>query len=132
MSIFYVTRLGIALPALAALGLLGAIGGDATKAQAGTPLECRIDVGRSAGMVELKALISADRTTSGSYRLNVVKSGGGGSANIGQGGEFSVSAGTPQVVSSVMLGGDGRYMATLTVNANGRNFECSRRIGGSL
>lgn len=132
MPNFYVTRLGIVVPALAALGVVAAGAGSSESAKAAGPLTCEIEVNRAAGGVELQALVSAMRDTSGSYRLSVAKSGGGGSASINQSGGFELRGGAPRVVSSVNLGGDGRYTARLSVTADGRTVECTRRVGGSL
>jgi hypothetical protein len=132
MPNFLVTRLGIVVPALAALGVVAAGAGSSESANAATPLACEIEVNRAAGGVELQALVATTRDTSGSYRLSVAKSGGGGSANINQSGGFEVRGGAPRVVSSVNLGGDGRYVAHLWVTAGGRTVECTRRVGGSL
>jgi hypothetical protein len=132
MSIFYVTRHGVVVAALAALGVAAAIAqpGEAARSAPGS-LTCDIEVSRSGGMVELQALVSAPRETSGSYRLRVVKSGGGGSANIDQSGGFSVDGGS-SVVSTVNLGGGGSYTAKLSVTADGRTIECSQRVGGAI
>lgn len=132
MPNFYVTRLGIVVPALAALGVVAAAAGSGENAQAAGSLICKIEVTQAAGGVELEALVSALRDTSGSYRLSVAKSGGGGSANINQSGGFDVKGGAPRVVSTVGLGGDGRYTARLSVTAEGRTVECTRRVGGAL
>jgi hypothetical protein len=132
MPNFYVTRRGIAVPALAALGVVVAGADSSRSATAAGPLTCTIEVNQAAGGVELQALVLTTRDMSGSYRLSVAKGGGGGSANINQSGGFDVRGGTPRVVSSVSLGGNGRYAARLSVTAGGRTVECARRIGGAL
>jgi hypothetical protein len=132
MPNFYVARFVIVVPALAALGVVAAGAGSSESATAAAPLTCEIEVHQAAGGVELQALVSTTRDTSGSYRLSVAKSGGGGSANIKQSGGFDVRGGNSRVVSSVILGGDGRYTARLSLTAEGRTVECARRIGGAL
>jgi hypothetical protein len=132
MPNFSVTRHGIVVPALVALGVVAAGAGSSESATAAGPLICEIEVNQAAGGLELQALVSTTRDTSGSYRLTVAKSGGGGSANISQSGGFDVRGGAPRVLSSVSLGGDGRYTARLSVTADGRTVECARRIGGAL
>ncbi len=132
MPNFYVTRLGIVVSALAALGVVAAAAGSGQSAKAPGSLTCDIEVNQAASGVELQALVSALRDTSGSYRLSVAKSGGGGSANINQSGGFDVRGGAPRVVSTVSLGGDGRYSARLSVTAEGRTVECTRHVGGAL
>lgn len=132
MANFHVTPLGIALPVAAALGLMAAGVGSSETAKAGGSLTCAIEVGQFGGGLELQVLISAPRDTTGSYRLSVTKSGGGGSADINQSGGFELQGGQPRVVSSVSLGGQGAYTARLSVTADGRTVDCSRRIGGLL
>jgi hypothetical protein len=133
MSILSIARLAIILPTAAALGVFAAGVGPAesTRAVPGS-LTCEITVHRSDGMVELQALVSAAHQTSGSYRLRVVKSGGGGSADIDQSGGFMANANGPSVVSTVAVGSGGRYTARLSVTADGRTVECSRRVGGFI
>jgi hypothetical protein len=131
MPNFYVTSLGIVVPALAAVGLsAGASSGQSTKAI--DQLKCQIDVSRTASGIELQAVVSTGRDTAGNYRLRIDKSGGGGNATIDQSGGFEANAGAPRVVSTVGLGADGRYTARLSVSADGRTLECTRRVGGSL
>ena len=131
MSILYVTRLGVVMAALATVGTTGVFFQAAAPAKAAQgPLTCDIQVSRSGSLVGLKAVVSAQGATSGSYRLRVVSSGGN-SSNIDQSGDFSVSGGSA-VVSSVSLGGSGTYTARLSITADGRTTECSQRVSGSL
>ena len=131
MSILYVTRHGVVMAALATVGVLGALIHPTTAATAARdPLSCDIQVSRSGSLVGLKAIVSAQRATSGSYRLRVVSSGGN-SSNIDQSGDFSVRGGSA-VVSSVSLGGSATYTARLSITADGRTTECSQRVSGSL
>ena len=131
MSIFYVTRQGVVMAALATAGILGLFFQPAVPAKAALgPLSCDIQVSRSGSMVGLEAVVSAPNATSGSYRLRVVSSGGN-SSNIDQSGDFSVKGGSA-IVSKVTLGGSGTYTARLSVTADGRTTECSQRVSGSL
>ena len=131
MSNFYVTRHGVVMAALATLGAVGAVLQPVARVNAAhAPMSCDIRVSRTGGLVDLKAVVSAEAVTSGSYRLRVVSSGSN-SSNIDQSGEFSVGNGST-VVSSVSLGGSGNYTARLTVIADGRTTECSQKVGGSL
>ena len=131
MSNFYVTRHGVVMAALATVGVIGALVHPATPATAARdPLSCDIQVSRSGGLVGLQAVVSAQRATSGSYRLRVVSSGGN-SSNIDQSGDFYVSGGSA-VVSSVSLAGSATYTARLSITADGRTTECSQRVSGSL
>ena len=131
MSIFYVSRHGVVMAALATVGVLGALSQPTLPAKAANgALSCDIQVSRSGSMVGLKAVVSAQNATSGSYRLRVASSGSN-SSNIEQSGDFSVDSGSA-VVSAVSLGGSGTYTARLSVTADGRTTECSQKISGRL
>ena len=131
MSILYVTRHGVVMAALAAASAIGLLFQPAVPAKAAHgALSCDIQVSRSGSLVGLKAVVSAQEATSGSYRLRVVSSGGN-SSNIDQSGDFSVR-GRSEIVSMVSLGGSGTYTARLSVTADGRTAECSQRVSGSL
>ena len=131
MSIFYVTRHGVVMAALATVGAIGVFIQPAVPAKAASsPLACDIQVSRSGSLVGLKAVVSASGATSGSYRLRVLSSGSN-SSTIDQSGDFSVRGGS-SVVSTVSLGGGGSYAARLSVTADGRTTDCSRSVGGSL
>lgn len=123
----------VGLCLMAPLGVLvatAAVGTGATASGPGAALGCRIDVARSGGGVALSAVVVSPRALTGSYRLRVSKSGGGGSADIDQSGGFSTNGG-PSVVSGVTLGGAGRFVARLSVDADGRRSECTEVIGGA-
>ena len=131
MSIFYVTRHGVVMAALATVGAIGIFFQPSVPAKAAKgPFTCDIQVSRSGGSVGLKAVVHAAEATWGSYRLRVVASGGN-SSNIDQSGDFSISEGSA-VVSSVSLGGSGTYTARLSITADGRTTECSQKVSGSL
>ena len=131
MSILYVTRHGVVIAALATVGAIGVLFQPAVPAKAAHgALSCDIQVSRSGSSVGLKAVVSSQDATSGSYRLRVVSSGGN-SSNIDQSGDFSVKGGSA-IVSTVSLGGSGSYTARLSVTADGRTTECSQRVSGSL
>ncbi len=132
MANFYVTRLGIVMPALAALGIVTAERATSETSNPQSRLSCTIEVDRSSGGVEMQALVAGAAGNSGSYRLVVRKTGGGSSANIDQSGEFALDAGGSRELATVSLGGDGRYTARLSVSAGGRTVECTKHVGGAL
>ena len=101
-------------------------------AAGGSGLSCEIHQSHRGGSVVLEGVVYSGSATDGSYQFTVTKSGGGGSSNINQGGEFSVSAGGRSSVGTVELGGDGGYSATLRVSADGHSSSCKERIGGAL
>ena len=74
MPIFYVTRHGVVMAVLATLGAAGAVLQPAAPVNAaGAPMSCDIRVSHAGGLVDLKAVVSAEAATSGSYRLRVVR-----------------------------------------------------------
>lgn len=105
---------------------------DQAAAGGGSGLRCEIYQSHRGGSVVLEGVVFSSSAADGSYQFSVVKSGGGGSSNINQGGEFSVGAGGKSTVGSVSLGGDGGYTATLRVSADGHSTACKERSGGSL
>ncbi len=97
------------------------------------PLRCEIVANPSGGMVALEGVLHTDTAISGSYSFRVVSSGGGGSSNIRQGGQFSAGPNAPATLGTVMLGNaGGHYKATLEVVANGKTIACTERTGGAI
>ena len=115
-----------------AAGLLAAgVAGSASAA--GDGVRCEIAVEKRSGGVTLEGFVDATSSISGSYELLVTKSGGGGSSNIRQGGDFSASSGARTPLGTVMLAGDGgSYTAKLKIMWDGKNGQCSESVRGSL
>lgn len=131
MSIVSATRTLTMIPTIAAFGIILTAPQAVERASAANgSLSCGIDVNRSRGRVELRAIVAAPRQASGSYHLRVVKTGDG-SATIDQSGGFAVGPGS-SAVSTVSLGGGGIYTARLAVTADGQTVECSQRVSGSV
>lgn len=119
--------LGLALGA----GIVGSALAAAGSEQ--TAVRCEIQVKERAGGVTLEGIAFAKTAINGSYQLLVTKSGGGGSSNINQGGEFKTLPGRNTSLGTVMLGGDGgTYAAKLKVMWDGRSTECSEKVRGGL
>ncbi|MDX2287763.1 MAG: curli-like amyloid fiber formation chaperone CsgH [Hyphomicrobiaceae bacterium] len=116
--------------AVTALGIAVAVS-QATNAEPAPQVSCTIKTSRHAGAVALEALIRSPNAVAGSFAFTVAKSGGGGSANIEQTGEF-IGTGQWNLVADVQLGGDGDYVARLKVKLGGRTIECSERVKGAL
>ncbi len=99
------------------------------KAEAG-PIRCEILVKPAGAGVQLEGLVFASGKVAGSYRLQVRKTGGGGTSNINQGGDFSAGPDAPARVGTVTLGGDGgSYSAKLKVTWDGGTAECEETVG---
>lgn len=119
------------LPLAGAIGIDAGGGGSAQAAASG--LRCEIRVHEQSAGVTLEGVVHANAAVTGSYRLEVSKTGGGGSSDISQSGEFSAGPGELGSLGTVMLGGDpGAYVARLEVTAGGVRVECSEHFSGEL
>ncbi|MDX2257882.1 MAG: curli-like amyloid fiber formation chaperone CsgH [Hyphomicrobiaceae bacterium] len=116
------------LMAALAFGAAVTPGASDAVAGAGGPVSCAIKASHGGGGVTLRAVVNAPDAVSGTFRFRVAKSGGGGGANIDQSGDFS-GAGS---LAEVSLGGDGTFLARLSVTAAGKTIECSEKIAGAL
>ena len=86
-------------------------------------LSCEIRSTDIRGGVRLQAIVAGRGGASGEYEFLVAKSGGGGTSNVSQGGDFDISAGNETVVGEVTLGSGekAKVKASLTVtSANGK------------
>ncbi|MBR2537276.1 MAG: hypothetical protein IKE66_14500 [Hyphomicrobium sp.] len=120
--------LTLALVAVAGLATAGIAATSTSAASDG--VRCEIAVKERSGRVTLEGFVDAASSISGSYELLVSKAGGGGSAHISQGGEFSAAAGARTPLGNVVLGGDaGSYSATLKVTWDGKSVSCKSGRG---
>lgn len=124
----------LALTVAAGLLVAGAAAGVAGSASAaGDGVRCEIAVKQRAGSVTLEGFVDSASRISGSYELLVTKTGGGGSSDIQQGGEFSASAGARTPLGTVVLAGDGgAYTAKLKIKWDGKSAVCRESVRGSL
>ena len=86
---------------------------------------CEIRSAKVAGGVRLEGVVYARKPASGEYEFVVRKSGGGGTSNSSQSGDFALDARQESVVGEVTLGGGGAYDADLTVRWAGGKASCS-------
>ena len=98
----------------------------AMAAKSPKPLSCEIRSTDIRGGVRLEAIVIGRAGGMGEYEFVVAKSGGGGTSNISQGGEFQIGAGKETVVGEVTLGSGERakVKAHLTVNAASGKTSC--------
>jgi hypothetical protein len=115
-----------------AAGLLAAGFASRTSSAASEGVRCEIAVEEQAGRVMLEGFVDTASRISGSYELLVSKTGGGGSSDISQGGEFSADAGARTALGTVVLDGDGSYTAKLKIRWNGKTATCRESLRGSL
>lgn len=89
-------------------------------------VSCKIEETRSQGGVVLEAVADSAEPVGGTYRFEVRKSGGGGTSNSSQSGDFTLSGGEPAVLSQIALGDGGRlaYDAELTLTWKGGEVSC--------
>ena len=90
---------------------------------------CEISIEKDNGSVALEGRVVADPPLSGSYRLRVSKTGGGGSAEIVQSGTFSLTSDTSASLGLVSLSA-GNYLAELKVEWKGGTTDCKERVRG--
>lgn len=129
------TRLVPGVLALAVgLGIIGSAIAAAGSTEADQDaVRCAIEIKQRAGDVSLEGVVFSKTAIDGSYQLVVTKSGGGGSSNINQGGEFRTQPGRNTSLGIVMLSGDsGSYTAKLKVDWKGNSTECREKVRGNL
>lgn len=119
----------LAIPFALGLGAAGYAAGTAGTEEAPAAPACAIDVHTNNGMYALEAQFLADGPANGQYTLSVKSVGGANRTSIHQGGGFSAPADQTTVLGRTMLGGNGVYDVTLTVNANGKTYECHETLG---
>ena len=94
---------------------------------------CELKASKRGGMTTLEGFVTPSSAISGSYRISVTSSGGGGSSDIDQSGAFSAKAGSPVSLGVVSLGGaSGSYSAELTVKYGSGGTLCSGHAGGKI
>jgi hypothetical protein len=95
---------------------------------AGDGPRCEIGVEKQDGGVALEGRVFAEPPLSGSYRLRVTKTGGGG-AEIVQSGAFSHTTGPSAALGLVSLSA-GNYVAELKVEWKDGSTDCEERVRG--
>lgn len=123
------TRFASAAAILVALGAAGCSAGAGEADMTQQALSCEIEQSTMNGALVLRGVVHAGAAVSGNYRLKVTSAGGGGSANINQGGAFSAGRGDTVRLGTVMLGNRGTtYDVRLEVSAGGHDYQCVERI----
>lgn len=117
---------------IAALGLVvgSVVAIGSTEAGSGG-ISCEVRVEGSRNAPRLVGVVHAGAPIDGSYTLRVKGSGGGGSSDITQSGEFHAAPGAPATLGVVTLGG-GSFDATLRVTWPGGSTSCRERTGGAI
>lgn len=91
-------------------------------------ISCTLLEQRQGTQVRIGAQIRADVAQSGTYRLEVIKSGPSGSSQISQQSEFTLDAGrSVQILGlSLSMEPSARYRAVLSVKTGGSTYACER------
>lgn len=89
------------------------------------PISCAVELDDKGRMVEITARLATDEDITGTYSLQIGKSGNGGSSMIRQGGPFDLSAGDNVTLGKTMMNGDpANFDITLTLDWNGMILRC--------
>ena len=108
--------------------------GASVLAKAAGPVQCQLTVSRAGGGVVLRGIASATIAAAGHYSLVINKDGDGGSADISQGGGFSLSPGGASTLREVSLSLErgSSYEAVLTVTWAGGSQTCRRSLPSAI
>jgi hypothetical protein len=101
--------------------------GFAVNANAATAgdLACGVATKTQGGMLALEGTLISPTALSGEYRFSLKSSGGGGSSNISQGGQFSAAPNTEVSLGQVMVNAGANVSVDFTITAGGKTFDCS-------
>ena len=117
----------VGMGTLVSLVVAGALASTVTAEAGSGSIRCEIHANPSSGGVALEGIVYAKSAVQGSYTFRVSKSGGSGSSDINQSGDFSAAPGAPGSLGTVSLGGGGSYRARLEVTTDGGSASCSER-----
>lgn len=115
------------IPAAAALFVALGVGIAASSEAETTPLpmQCAVELNDTGTMVEITARLASDEAISGRYSLEIHKSSPSGSANMRQGGAFTLKAGQDVTLGrSVMSGNPEDFDIDFTLEWNGMTLTC--------
>ena len=121
----------LAIPLVFGLGAVGYAAGMTGSEEAPKAPACAVDVTENNGAYALEAQFFADRATTGRFAFTVKSVGGSNSSTTYQGGGFSATKDHPVTLGRMTLGGNAAYDVTLTVEANGKTYECREHVGQS-
>lgn len=111
---------------LAAAAALTAIGLAANANAASGDFACGVTSKTQGGMLALEGTLVSPTALAGEYRFALKSSGGGGSTNISQGGQFSAAPNAEISLGQVMVNAGAHVNVDFTVTANGKTYDCSQ------
>ena len=90
------------------------------------PVQCQLLEEHTTGMVRLHGVVMATRYIAGQFRLDVIKTGPGGAANVSQAGTFSASPNREIRLghATVRVEPGAQFTASLVLETEGRTYEC--------
>lgn len=111
---------------LAAAAALTAIGFAANANAAGGDFACGVTTQTQGGMLAVQGKLMSPTALNGEYHFALKSSGGGGSTNINQGGQFSAEPNAEVALGQVMVNANAHVNVDFTVTANGKTYDCSQ------
>lgn len=115
---------------IALLGLgLAALAATSGMANASTASDtCGVVTSTQNGMLVIEGAVLSSVALDGSYQFAIQSSGGGGSSNISQGGQFTAAANQQTALGKVMINAGSNYSVDFTVTANGKKLDCDQEV----
>ena len=89
---------------------------------------CGIVTSTQNGMLVIEGAVLSPVALDGSYQFAIQSSGGGGSSNISQGGNFTAAANQQTALGKVMINAGSNYSVDFTVTANGKKLDCDQDV----
>jgi hypothetical protein len=77
-------------------------------------------------MLAVQGKLMSPTALNGEYHFALKSSGGGGSTNINQGGQFSAAPNAEVALGQVMVNANAHVNVDFTVTANGKTYDCSQ------
>lgn len=117
---------GVVASQVCAAGLAGA----QTGSRPATPVACEIVAEVEPARVTVRGRITAAVPVKGTYELNAIRPGPGGSTAVRskQTNTFEARPGEPLTIGQIALGGSGRTVASMSVTTGGETVTCQREI----
>jgi len=110
---------------LLAFGALALAGAAAHATSNDSDLNCGITTQAERGLLAIEGVVQSPTALTGEYRFVLKSQGAGGTSNISQGGQFSLSPGAPVSLGKVMVNAGASIDVDFTISADGKRLDCS-------
>ncbi len=89
-------------------------------------VQCHLVEKHTNGVVHLHGIVVATHHTAGQFKLHVIKTGPGGTANLNQAGTFSASPNREVTLGQITISVEpgAQFTASLVLEAGGRSYKC--------